>query len=129
MDAIIRGTVARGKFSPHDPTAFRLRFAKLEGQEVEVIVRKPKRERSHKQRKYYFKVIVALIAEEMGDNANDVHEALKVKFLYDLSGDFPKVKSTSDLTTTEAEDYYSEIRIWASAFLNVYIPLPNEVVY
>jgi hypothetical protein len=129
MDKIIHGKVKKGQFKPYDPIAFRLQFAKHEGQDIEVLVRKPKRTRTDSQRKYYFGVIVALIAEEMGDNKNDVHEALKIKFLYDLSGEFPKVKSTSDLTTVEEEEYHSEIRMWASSFLNMYIPLPNEVNY
>ena len=127
MDAIIRGTVKKAQFKPNDPTAFRLVFAKLEGQQIEVIVRKPKKTRTDSQRKYYFGVIVALISEEIGENKNVVHEQLKVKFLYDLSGELPKVRSTSDLTTVEEEEYHSEIRMWASEFLNIYLPLPNEV--
>ena len=127
MDKIIHGTVKKGQFKPADPTAFRLVFAKLEDKDVEVIVRRPKKTRTDSQRKYYFGVIVALIAEEIGENKNVVHEQLKVKFLYDLSGEMPKVRSTSDLTTVEEEEYHSEIRMWASEFLNIYIPLPNEV--
>ena len=40
MDKIINGKVKKGAFIPRDPTAFRLTFAKLEGKEVEVVVRK-----------------------------------------------------------------------------------------
>ena len=127
MDKIIYGKVKKGAFIPRDPTAFRLTFAKLEGQQIEVIVRKPKKTRTDSQRKYYFGVIVALISEEIGENKNVVHEQLKVKFLYDLSGELPKVRSTSDLTTVEEEEYHSEIRMWASEFLQMYIPLPNEI--
>ena len=126
---IHRGTVVKGKYRPNDPTAFKLAFAKLEGQEVEVIVRKPKKHGSNNQRRYYFGVIVAMIAEEIGESRENTHDALKAKFLWDMSGEIPKVRSTTDLTTIETEEYYSQIRQWASEFLNVYIPKPNEVDY
>jgi hypothetical protein len=38
----------------------------------------------------------------------------------------PTVRSTSDLSTIEFEEYCSKIRMWASKELGVYIPSPNE---
>ena len=42
------------------------------------------------------------------------------------TGDHHILKSTTDLSTIEIEDYFSGIRNWSGDFLSCYIPLPNE---
>lgn len=130
MNRAYLGTVEKGQFIPFDRPAFRLEFAKREGKECEVTVRAPIKDRSVKQNKYYWAVIVAMIAEFMGERDKKyVHEQLKAKFLMDFSGKLPVIKSSADLSTLEFEEYQSTIREWASEDLEIYIPLPNEVNY
>ena len=121
------GTVTKGVFQPDNRTSLNLEFSKREGKRVTVTVSTYKKYRSNPQNSYYFGVVVALIAEEIGDSVENTHEALKAKFLYDMTGDLPKVRSTTDLSTLEFEEYLEKIRRFASEFLGMFIPDPNDV--
>jgi hypothetical protein len=98
----------------------------LNGQRVEVIIRKPKTSRSTLQNSYYFGVVVEILAKELGYDKDEIHEILKYKFLQSNAMGMPYVKSTTKLSTGEFEDYLEKIRRWAAEFLNINIPLPNE---
>ena len=99
----------------------------LIGQRVEVIIRKPKTSRSTLQNSYYWSVVVEILAKELGYDKDEIHEILKYKFLQSNAMGMPYVKSTTKLSTGEFEDYLEKIRRWAAEFLNINIPLPNEV--
>lgn len=98
----------------------------LDGQRVEVIIRKPKTSRSTLQNSYYFGVVVELLANELGYDKDEIHEILKYKFLQSHAMGMPYVKSTTKLSTGEFEDYLAKIKRWAAEFLNIVIPDPNE---
>ncbi len=76
-------------------------------------------------------MIVAMVAEEMGLIPDEAHDYLKCLFLkrgVKVKGKrYEIIKSTSLLSTEEFEAYAEKCRQWASAELNVYIPLPNEI--
>lgn len=88
--------------------------------------------RSLLQNRYYWGVIIKLIAEELGYSPEVCHDHLKKLFLGFKAYDFPDGTtnnywvSTTDLTTVEFENYCSAIRKWANDFLMMIIPLPNE---
>lgn len=92
--------------------------------------------RSLPQQKYYFGVIVKIISDELGYSVNQIHEMLKQEFLFEIlhiktkTGIKEKriVKSTTEITTAEAEQFYSDIRQWASIELGCWIPEPNETL-
>lgn len=76
-------------------------------------------QRSSSQNAYYNSVVLSIISDYTGYFNKELHKILKDKFLsYDTS--------TKNLNTIEFEKYLTKIRIWASSFLNLYIPLPNE---
>jgi hypothetical protein len=92
--------------------------------------------RSLIQNRYYFGVVVKMIANEMGDEPIIVHEILKAMFLEQVEMVKSKktdtvvevrwIKSSSELSTTEFEEYLEKCRKWAAEFLQLPIPLPNE---
>ncbi|MBU1308800.1 MAG: hypothetical protein KKE30_04610 [Gammaproteobacteria bacterium] len=90
--------------------------------------------RSLPQNSYYWGVIVKIISDELGYSPAQIHEMLREEFLYEVlhiktrDGITQKkiAKSTTEITTTEAEDYYSSIRQWASITLGLWIPEPHE---
>ena len=129
MDKIIHGKVKKGAFIPRDPTAFRLTFAKLEGKDVEVVVRRKKKHRSGAQNAYLWAVPYELISDDLGYTPQEVHDAMRHLFLVNNDNDLPKVKSTTELTTIEFEEYVGKVRQWAAEFRDIYIPEPNEVDY
>lgn len=121
------GTVDGGKFKPFAPDHFKQWFKNKEGKDVEISLRVFKPTRSLQQNNYYWGVVIQMISDETGHTAEEVHETLKYKFLTEvLDNNFIKVKSTSELDTTEFENYLNNIKKFASVFLNLYIPEPNE---
>lgn len=93
-----------------------------------------KSQRSSNQNRYYWSVPVQLISEQTGFSKDEVHELLKRKFLKDIRmvdtkngyKEIELTKSTTDLDTKQMEDFLSQIRIWASEYLQCFIPEPNE---
>lgn len=95
---------------------------------VEVVVRPPRKPRSNSENRYYWGVIIKLISDHTGSWPEDIHYEFKRRFLR-VGGDdrFPVLRSTTELSTTEAEDYYTKCRVYASSELGILIPLPNEI--
>lgn len=86
--------------------------------------------RSNQQGRYYFGVVVKAISEHTGFTTDETHEILKSKFLPTMKtfNDmvFKVSRSTTSLTTKQMEEFLSQVRIWASSDLQVFIPEPNE---
>ena len=127
MTPIFHGKVTDdGTFQPFNSLGLREHVASLAGKFVEVIIRPERKQRSGEQNRYYHGVVVKILAEHCGYTPAEMHDALRVKFLSEQSGELLKVRSTTDLTTKEFEEYAEQIRVWASAELGCFVPLPNE---
>ena len=125
---VLRGVMQDAKIRWHGTDAKRLAVITkhLEGKEIELTLRaKPKR-CSPNQRKYYWSVIVGMIAEAIGITEDEAHEGLKERFLT-VPGDGPLkiIRSTESLTTAEREEYHRQCRQFGDEWLHIYIPLPN----
>jgi hypothetical protein len=131
QNPILHGRIEGGRIAWHGVDAKRwttmLKF--LEGQDVEITIgRRPKR-RSLSQNRYMWGVVYAMIAEAAGYTPEEAHEALKWRFLrHHGDGPIPTVRSTTDLTTTEMEEYLAQCRQLAAELFGLYIPDPNEVL-
>lgn len=105
------------------------------GKLVTISLKFEKLTRSVVQNRYYFGVIIKILAEEIGYTPEVMHDYMKKLFLgyeeYDMPDgtEYHKLKSSTNLSTQEAEEYYRQIREWAKDFLNVFIPLPNETQF
>lgn len=80
------------------------------------------------------------IADETGMEMLDVKEQMAKKYLTvdqldkndnivcdpETGEVMTRVKSTTELSTVEFNDYTEKIRQWANEFLNLQLPLPNE---
>ena len=94
---------------------------------------KKKSPRTHRQNAYYWGVIIPYLTSHTGYTATEIHEALLWKFsrtsqhLEALDLVIDGIHRSSEMITTEFEQFCIEIRSWASEELNVFIPLPNEV--
>jgi hypothetical protein len=94
-------------------------------------------QRSSPQNRYYWGVVIKEIGIRLRDLGNqwledeDVHTMMKLKFNHEAvvseEGEVLELpKSTTSLTTVEFMEYIDRIRQWASGFLNIHIPEPNE---
>ncbi len=101
----------------------------LEGKEVEITIGPRRKRRSLNQNSYMWGIVYALMAEAAGYTAEEMHDALKIKFLT-VHGDtaLPTVRSTAKLTTAEMEEYLENCRRLAAETYGLYVPLPNEAV-
>jgi hypothetical protein len=85
------------------------------------------KQRSKQENSYYWAVIVLYCSNFFGYTREEMHDALKYKFLRVVSPGKPDIfRSTASLTTVEAEEYYANIRMWMVSEYGVIIPTPNE---
>lgn len=100
-------------------------------------VERKKKKRSIQQNSYYWGVVIKLMTqffkgEGIVKNEDETHQILTYKFLKvvcaitDDGEVVERVKSTTELSTVEFEEYILNIRVWVSDFFNVDIPEPNE---
>jgi hypothetical protein len=72
-----------------------------------------------------------MIAYEMGISDEEAHDFLKAKFnkktIVVKEKEYEVIRSTTDLSTIEMEDFLEQVRRWAAEDLNCVIPLPGEV--
>lgn len=121
-----------GKLLLYNMPGFRGLLKFLSGKQVVVTVGALKKDRSSNQNRYYWSVVVKTLGDDLGYAQDEMHEALKLKFLR-MEAEPEKrrvlatVRSTARLTTDEFEDYLDRIRMWAAADMGIVIPLPNEV--
>lgn len=131
MNKIHLATVDRGSLTFDDKYSFMQELAALAGQRVEVVIRKYRKRRSNNQNAYYHGVVVKLISDHTGYEADEVHEILKQLFFskeIEVAGKVLMIATTTKETTSEWEDRMSQIRSWASIELGVFIPEPNAVL-
>jgi hypothetical protein len=127
------GTVTDGKFISDDLSGFKNGFKKFEGCRIYVKVDKDRALRSPEQNKYYWGVVIELIKESINKetqtdfSSDQIHEALKEKFLkVRVTNELSYITGSSELTTLQFMEYLEKITRWASVYLNLYIPEPNE---
>ena len=112
-----------------DPKAFKTYCALSPDGDYALKLQKRKKPRSNSQNAYYWGVVVQTLSEETGHFPDEIHEAMKLKFLRKHCDKLKldSVRSTTDLSTVEFEEFMAQIRMFAAADLNITIPLPNEV--
>lgn len=101
---------------------------RYEGRAVDVVVKMHRDAMSTPQLKYWWAVPVAILAEHCGYDPDDIHVAIKYKFLrtVDANG-LEVVPSIKSLDTTQMSRLIDDVRRWALTDLGVDIPEPNGV--
>lgn len=118
-----------GKLVLSSPLAFRQHLAKLSGKSVEVTVRRFRSKRSNEANRYYWGVVVPLLAEEFGYEKEEMHEVLAMHFLRidncPVTG-APRRQRTPDCDTSQFA-LYVDACIRLGAEHGVYVPQPQEI--
>ena len=133
MSSIIKKfivTIQNGKLSfyQNERELFLQNLNNFEGKWAWLTITKFTKQRSLNQNKYYWGVLIKILSDSIGYTPDEMHEALKWHFLR-VHDERPleTVRSTTELTTTEFEDYLESVRRWAVTDMNIDIPLPHEV--
>jgi hypothetical protein len=130
MTPTFRGVVEKGKLHLNEPERYLVWLSTLEGKKVELTVRKSQSLRSLQSNRYYWGVIIEILANHCGYDRDEMHEALKFKFLSDKRMDekgLVKIGSTAALNTDEFINYTNRVVMWAATDLQVFIPAPGDI--
>ena len=135
MDATIhKGIPHNGKFIFADKEQFIAALLAGDGRDSELVLRDVQKPNTLSEQRYYRKVVLGYIAEQMGEtNMDEVHRIVADMFFREpiiVNGEeFMITRSTAigQWTTTEWEAKMTEIRNWYREFFNgKEIPLPGE---
>jgi hypothetical protein len=129
-DVLFYGRVLPGGLLVWDsPKDYNRAVRALAGKHVEGILRKRRTKRSSQANRYYFGVVVKILAEHCGYDPQEMHEALAFRFLRiedcPITG-APRRKHTPETDSTEFSEYVNHC-IRLAAELGVVIPDANEV--
>lgn len=120
------------KLFEHEKEAIRRWCATFkDGTHVDITIRKHKSKRSNEQNRFYWKIVVGILADEFGYEPDEMHCVLREKFLRihdDKHPDFVIAKSTTKLSTVEFIEYIEKIQRWASIEYQIYIPNPEKIL-
>ena len=121
------GIVKQGKVRLDRPEAYLVHISKLEGYRVVQTLEKERNLRSLSQNRYYWGVVIEILAEEFGYEREEMHEALKMKFLRKHDDTkLPTVGSTARMNTAQFSDYIDRVMRWAATDYSIYIPEIGE---
>jgi len=131
QNPLLRARIQGGKVVWHGTDGKRWDAVKahLEGEDVAITIGRWQKKRSLKQNRYLWAVVNPMVAEASGyETAEEAHDALRMHFLL-KHGDMPlpTIGSTTELSTTEFEEYCSKVRTLAAKMFGIYIPLPGEI--
>lgn len=104
---------------------------------VTITIEQQKATRSQQANAYYWGAVVKRIAAWNGNTPDEIHEALKLKFLSkelafangngEVVAEFVIGGSTRQLDTAAFYDYVERIRAWAQEALELHIPPPDPL--
>jgi hypothetical protein len=130
--------VKDGKLQKGITKAIKTELEKHEGKRVVITIERKRKTRSTMQNSYYWGVIVQslrqCVLEEWGEDLGneEAHEMLKFQCNYkelvdESTGEVIRMPlTTTNLTTTEMEEYNEKCRKFIFNFFNTVVPLPNE---
>ena len=121
------GEVHGGQLKVANPDRLRKWLSGLEGSKVSITIKKFTRRRSVSQNAYYWGIIIEILRDHIGYDPDQMHEALKWKFLQIRHSKLPSVRSTASMSTVEFSTYIDDIKMWAASELEIMIPDPNQV--
>lgn len=130
ITSIFYGKVKNGKLKLDNPQGYLVTLSRLEGQDIELTIKKQRQVRSLQQNAYYWSVVVAILADYFGYEPDELHDELKLKFNPKHSKiDYDKTYggTTTKMSTQEFSDYIDRVIRWASLEYNIVIPTAESI--
>jgi hypothetical protein len=121
---VFRGLIQNGKICLERREDFAALIARLDGSDVDLRLSKHRRVRSLSQNAYYWSVVIPLLAEHIGYETEEMHDALKWRFLQKHDGPLVTVRRSTDLDTAEFTEFIEQCRR-LGAEMGVVIPGPS----
>lgn len=124
-----------GKLVLDDSYAFKTAMWRFKPGRVTVTVEQEKDRRSAVANRYYWGVVVKLIASETGQDPQDIHDDLRDRFLRKTitytdkaTGEIHErqfARGSSGLTVSEFYEFVEQARLFAAEFFGMTIPDPD----
>ena len=130
-ECLFRGIVKAGRFCPDDVVRHGAWLAKAEGKRVIESLKNETRGRSLSANRYYWGVVLAVLAEWSGHETEELHLYFRDAILGQEERKLPNGKvihhpaTTRTLTVEEFSEYVNKVVKWA-AEQSVYIPSSEE---
>jgi hypothetical protein len=142
MKEVILTEVSRGQITHQ--TDFKVLLSAFEGKRVSITIENKKARRTSPQNRWYFGVAIVLIRRRLVELGNQIsqeatHDLVKVAVakyhpylmldeivIPDTGKVLKRIRSTTELTTTDFMGYKEAIQQWAVEVLDIDIPDPNE---
>lgn len=133
----IRTSIKDGKIS-RNRNLFISAIQSFDNKEVIITIRKATKKRSNPQNNFYHGVVIPIMQNCLKDagylmNNEQVHELLKLRFLKETifvneeTGEcVERIKSTTELSTTDFMSYIQHIQQFALEYFNTTIPDPSS---
>ena len=120
------GTAIGGAVQYDLPDNYQRWLVTLEGQRVVTETKKFRKNRTDAQNRYWWGVVIDILSQHTGYEPEEMHDAIKIKFMPVEKVGLIAGKSTTHLTTIEFVDLIERVQRWAAQYLQCYIPDPNE---
>lgn len=140
MKATYLARIWHGRIHVSDHRSYEHHIKALEGQSVKLSLEPAGKKRSQRQNDYYWAVVVPLVRDGIFDATGDiftheeVHEFLKGKYntvpvVNKTTGEVEHIaRSTANLKVPDFMAYLIQIKRFATEYLGITIPDPNEQV-
>lgn len=139
MKLLAEARIRNGKMEFKQRSIFLSDIQKLKDGDYIISVERAKKKRSIEQNRYYWGIIVPMVKEGMIEvgyrmTTEATHEFLKMNFniveiTNEKTGEILKsIGSTTEMSTSQMMEYFANIYQWASEYLGIYIPEPNEQI-
>ncbi len=126
MKPVFHGIIKQGKVKLDNQAPYLVLLSGLEGKRIELSIQLERNSRTLSQNAYYWGVVVEILAEHFGYETDEMHEALKFKFLKKHGDILVTVGSTAKLSTKEFGEYLDKVIRWAAEEYQVVIPSSDE---
>lgn len=126
MQAFFPTYISSGKMTNFNRDAFGQFISRLKNGKYILVIEKDHPRRTSPENRYYWGVVLKLIAEHTGYSTEECHAIFKDKFLSYEKFHRRFSRSTTKLKTVEFEEYLENIRRFAATDLQVYVPEPNQ---
>ena len=131
---VFHGRVVEGHLTlaEHERTLRHVHLQRLDGQRVDVVIRRAQSQRSRAQNNYIHAVVAKILSEHFGYTVAEIKLILLGECfgwrLDPLSGhEIPVKLHTADLTVEECTEFIDWVIPWALTEHGVSIPVPEEV--
>lgn len=131
--------VVNGKINSNR-NKLRQAVATFEGKDIIITIERKRKKRSNNQNAYYYGVVMPILQKGLYDATGEIRDTSSIHYQIILPLLAPKREITnihtgeiitenmtsSEMSTTEFCEFILNIQKWASEFLNIDVPSPDE---